>query len=306
VSGQTDISVYPGGEKEEEKMSPTILKGKRGAIFIAVVVLVCVAALFAFPAVRSAADDVLGVFRVQKLAAVTIIPAELPPLPQLSQLNDLSALGTFVLPQELESIEVATVAEASAQVGFSVRVPQHLPPGLADSRKIGVMEETSFSYTLDLKEVQALLGDLGAQGIELPTALDGATITATIPAFVVIAHGSEDDPLILAQGKSPTLKVPDNLNVGQLRDQLLTYYAFYAPQTAAQLRAIKDWENTLVIPIPPGATHRSVMVDGSEGLLIEGIAEQITGLIWQKEGVIYGLAGKLPAEELVAIGNSLR
>jgi len=287
-------------------MSPTILKGKRGAIFIAVVVLVCISALFAFPAVRSAADDVLGVFRVKKFAAVTIIPAELPPLPQLSQLNELSELGTFDLPQEPETIEVATVAEASALVGFSVRVPQHLPQGLADSRKIAVIEETTFSYTFDLSEVQALLGELGAQVIELPAALDGATVTATMPAFAIIAHGSEDDPLILAQGKSPIVKVPDNLDLGALRDQLLTYYALYAPQTAAQLRAIEDWENTLVIPVPPGATHRSVTVDGSEGLLIEGIAEQLAGLIWQKEGIIYGLAGRLPAEELIAIGNSLR
>lgn len=290
-------------------MSPTILKGKRGAIFIGLVVVACVSALFAFPAVRSAADDALGVFRVQKFAAVTIIPAELPPLPQLNDLSalgtDLSALGTFTLMQEPESIEVATVTEASAQVGFSVRVPQHLPQDLADSRKIGVVKETTFSYTLDLSEVQALLGNLGAQGIELPAALDGATLNADIPAFATIAYGSQDDPLILAQGKSPILKVPDNLDIGSLRDQLLTYYALYAPQTAVSFVPSRIGRIPWLFP-SPGATHRSVTVDGAEGLLVEGIAEQITGLIWQKEGVIYGLAGKLPAAEIIAVGNSLK
>ncbi len=291
-------------------MSPTILRGRRGVILIAVVVLACISALFAFPAVRSAADDVLGVFRVNKFAAVTIIPAELPPLPQLGDLGvlgtDLSELGTFESQQEPEFHEVATVAEASALVGFSVRTPQTVPQDRADAQKIAVMEETTFSYTFDLADVEALLGELGVLGIELPAGLDEATITATIPAFAIVAYGSEDDPLILAQGKSPIVKVPEDLDLASLRDQLLAYYALYAPQTAAQLRAIEDWQNTLVIPVPPGATHRYVTVDGSEGLLIEGIDEQLAGLIWQREGIIYGLAGRVPAEELLKTGNSLK
>lgn len=292
-------------------MSSTILKGKRGAIFVGVVVIACIAALLAFPPVRSAADDLLGVFRVKKFAAVTIVPAELPPLPGLTDLSvpkdfDASVLGTFIPPEEPEAHEVATVTEASALVDFTVRVPQHLPEGAAHARKIGVIGDTSFAYTFDLDKVRALLDSLGAQDVELPAALDGATVTATIPAFVVMTFNSEDDLLVLAQGESPILEVPADLDLEGLRAQLLDFYAFYAPQTAAQLRAIEDWENTLVVPIPPGATHRTVTVDGVEGLLIEGIADQATALIWQKEDVIYGLAGMLPGEELVSIADSLK
>ena len=80
-----------------------------------------------------------------------------------------------------------------------------------------------------------------------------------------------------------------------------------SPQLAAAIRAIGDPSSTLPIPIPIDmASAKTVQVQGVSGLAIGDITAAGSGVIWQKNGVVYGVAGFLPESEILAIANGLQ
>jgi hypothetical protein len=73
---------------------------------------------------------------------------------------------------------------------------------------------------------------------------------------------------------------------------------------AAQIRAFKNPATTLPVPIPSGlASSSPVQVQGVQGLLVD--AGIVSGVVWQKDGVIYAVVGQITPDQVVAIANSL-
>ncbi|MDP2726652.1 MAG: hypothetical protein Q8P59_03840 [Dehalococcoidia bacterium] len=270
--------------------------------------LVLVAGMAAFallPALRAAAQDPLGIFRVKRFATVTIDPSTLP-APKGAA--DPTGMGSLTIHQMPSVTTVASVKEAQALVDFSVRVPKSIPGGLETTSKVSVTKEGRFSYTFDLQKAREYLASLGMGMVDLPATLNGATITATIPSQVMIEYRSQTQngqSLVLSQGHSPVLEAPPGLDVEQLRRQLLSLPGL-PPELAAQLQSIEDWQHTAVIPLPKdSANSKEVTVDGVKGLSIQASSDQGHALLWEKGGVIYGMAGGLTPEELLATANSL-
>jgi len=56
---------------------------------------------------------------------------------------------------------------------------------------------------------------------------------------------------------------------------------------------VEDWQHTALIPLPAGQ-HSEVSVNGTSGVFInEGKGQSpVNVLVWQKNGVIYVLAGE--------------
>ncbi|HBY44883.1 MAG TPA: hypothetical protein DEU95_09490, partial [Chloroflexi bacterium] len=108
--------------------------------------------------------------------------------------------------------------------------------------------------------------------------------------------------LVVGQMESPQLNIPSELNVNALREDILRFPALPA-DLAAQLRAVKDWKETLIIPIPEGATSEDVTVDGHAGLLIK--SDQGNGVIWQADGKLYAVAGQVSADQVMATAKSM-
>lgn len=108
--------------------------------------------------------------------------------------------------------------------------------------------------------------------------------------------------LAVLQLKSPTLDVPREVNVDQLRAQLLRSGAV-PPALANQLLGMTDWKTTLPLPLTRG-TAREVPVDGTTGSLVTG---EFPGpaLVWQKDGVLYAMTGLVSEQELLAASTSL-
>lgn len=258
--------------------------------------------LLALSPLGGLADDLLGIFRVKRFAAVTVIPAQIPPVPA-----DLSSLGSYTQPQRSKPKEVGDLEEASRLAGFAVRAPRWLPSNLP-SPKISVMEGSVASYTFDLEKIRRYLASIGVKDPQLSPTLDGATIKATIAPIVTLTYGTE--PLLLfGQTPSPSLAASTGLKVEEVRQELLTILAFFAPETALQLRSIVDWQSTLVIPVPQGsATSTEVEVQGSQGLLLKSTdpKQPALALIWQREGIVYGLSGNLKEEDLLRVARSVR
>ena len=272
---------------------------------ISVVVALCLVLLISPPG-RSLAADFLRVFRVQKVTTVAVSPADIPNIPGLS---DLSAFGSLQAPQRVSAQTVDNVEEASQRVGFPLRLPAVLPAGLAGQpTKILVNEGATLSYTFDLQKAKQALEGAGLGGIQFPAALDGATVRGTIYPSVLVTYGVGEKGLVVGESKSPILELPSEVDFDTLRLQFLQAYSKYSPQLASQLLNIQDWKNTLVIPVPKEGVRKEVSVDGVQGALIESPQgkNQEAVVLWERDGILYGVAGHYPGAELLKVANSLR
>jgi hypothetical protein len=79
---------------------------------------------FSLPAVRAAASDFLGLFRVEKFAPISVSPQQMAMLEQIAE-QGLHP-GELVMTSEPASRKVASGAEAEALVGFR---PRQIPAG---------------------------------------------------------------------------------------------------------------------------------------------------------------------------------
>ncbi len=103
---------------------------------------------------------------------------------------------------------------------------------------------------------------------------------------------------------SPALSVPDELDVEAFRAALLALPGL--PQdTVNQIRNVKDWERTLIIPVPENATTENVKVRGNAGLLILDGEGRGSLLFFEADGVLYGLGGNVSRAEVLAAAESM-
>lgn len=281
----------------------------------AVASILVVALLFTLSPVQTAAGSLLSIFRVKKFVAVTVDPDS------LAKLASPFGLGSFTITGD-QKPRKATLAEAEEAVGFRIPTPELLPSGLEPApRSIMVTGDVSATYVPDLTKMRAHLESVGAADVDLPQSLDGAAITLRMPPSVAVLYSEKDGGTVRsAEGlvkpvggqrfiyigatTSPTLQVPDGIDVEQVRAELLKMPGL-PTELVNQLRAIDDWRNTVVIPVVKG-TARDVMVQGEKGLMItEPGGEGIT-LLWLKGNVVYTVTGSVSESEILVAANSLR
>jgi len=294
--------------------------------------LLILALVFAFPATRALAGELLNLFRVQR---VTVVPVDFTGMQQLNGAvgNNISQLISDSVTMQKEPsdpVNVASADEASQLAGFNVRAPQDITPS-----RISVMSGASFAFTIDRAKAQALLDEAGRSDLVLPEEVDGANVSVNIPSSVSIAFGTCPEPsndseaaremeretstsgspgrvykdcIILAQIPSPEVSAPASLDIAKLAQIGLEFTGMTAEE-AAQFTSTVDWTSTLLVPIPKNAaSYQQVMVDGVTGTLIERPSDDAPqfALFWVKDGIIYTIGGLgSNAQKALEIANSL-
>ncbi|HKE99555.1 MAG TPA: hypothetical protein VKG45_11555 [Actinomycetes bacterium] len=262
-------------------------------------------AVVATPAGRGAAAAFLEQFRSDRFQPIEVDPAQAEQaFEQLDQLGTVSGDLQGAQPRP-----VASLAEASRRVGFTVRTPApaSLPAGVGGDPEIMVSPAHEVRFTFDLAKARRSLERDGRAGVELPARFDGASLVVSIPAGVVLVYGEQDltRPGMLV-GQAGRLRVSaEGVSLGELREFLLDLPGL-SDATRRQLRAIDDWRTTLPLPIPAGQVRWSrSTVNGVEALVLAqpGIG---AGLLWQQDGRIYGVAGNLPVQEVRGVAERLR
>lgn len=274
-----------------------MLTRKRAFAMISLVVLLLVA--FSLPPVRAAASDFLGLFRVQKFAAISISPQ------QMALLERMAEEGLY--PGEVEMIEdpggpqkVASLEEAAAQTGRGVATI----PDLGAPAEIQVMQGGSGRLHVDLENARAILEAADVDPKALPDSLDGAAVDVTI--YPSVEQYWENSNLLLMQTQSPLVDYPDDVNVTVLGQALLELLGM-APGEARRLATSIDWTNTLIMPIPENlATFQEVQVNGTSGLALSSVDGAGNSLIWQEGGSVYLLAGDATVGALVAAAEGMQ
>jgi hypothetical protein len=269
----------------------------RKYVFATVSLILLFVIALSFPGVRAAASDFLGLFRVDKFAPISISPE------QIALLEEIAESGLY--PGEIQMIEepgepqyVGSLSEAEDVSGMSVR----RPGDLEDPDSIYAMSGGSGRLIVDVENARAILGVAGVDPALIPDSLDQATVEVTV--FPSVSQ-NWNEGIVLLQSPSPEIQYPDDVDISALGSALLQVLGMEQAE-ADNIAANFDWTSTLLVPIPKNmASFNEVRVDGEVGLALSSLEGNNSGLIWQRDGVVYVLSGA-DTRQLIDVANSLQ
>jgi anti-sigma factor RsiW len=285
----------------------TMLSRYRVAATAAVLVL-ALAFSFSFGVVRTAASELLTIFRVEKVQTVSITPEDMAIIEKAMYEGtgavDVDNFGKFEFNGNQET-EKATMDEAKGAVDFPVK----LPAGITgySGPEIYLNAGGTMTLTLDTVNINKMIQSFGSDKL-LPDDLNGKTFTVNLPAQVTAKYkGLDNNMIIVGQSRSPELIAPGS-DVLVIRDALLAL-PFLPNNLRSQLASIDDWQHTIIVPNVDGSSQE-VKVNGAEGVFIsqpEGSeTDDISCLIWQKDGVVYAVSGRLTMEQALDTASTMR
>jgi hypothetical protein len=303
-------------------------------------VAVSVAILVSVNPVRTWAQRILAMLRIQKIQVVTIDPTTLmtstePDSHPYKLINQFIADNVVVTMDPGKPDVVPNVTKAAQLAGY----PVHTIANLGAPHSVEVNGETAFQMTLNRDRIETLLDEIGRSDIRIPESANGALIAVHIPKTVVSMYGdcpvrhryvsantqSQAEALAerkmqrmsnikdtnctyLIQAPSPTVSVPTDLNMSEIAEAALEL-AGMSPAEAHSFCQTVDWSSTMVVPIPRNtSSYETVTVDGVEGTLITETLPQGNrySLLWIKNGVIHSLAGHGNSSDALTLAASLR
>jgi hypothetical protein len=283
--------------------------GMRRGLFAGLAALVMLVSLLALPPVRAAADQLLQIFRVQKILFVPISPERIE---QLKQLNfdggTLFVDKPKLTNQPAEPRTVASADEAAAAVGFPLAQATAFP-GTPTSTEQVVHDRVTMQFQVNVKAARELLGLLNIDDVTLPDSLGTQPITADVPSFVETRYSGAGYHMTLYQGRSPSVTLPDGLNLPKLGKAGLRLLGIDEDQAEAMSQQI-DWNSTLIFPFPSDIQNiRQIQLGDGQALLVRGgRGENHWQVYWQSGGRFFMLQGegRINDTEIIAAADSVR
>lgn len=255
----------------------------------------------------AAAATLTTIFAPTHVAPVSLSQSDLRAITALTGLGDGHVPGGFPAPSGSTTLRFGTIrwsssgpaqpvsslAEATAEAGFRVSLPAHLPAGVGAVQQVGVQPRVRAAVTFNstaagvgrstvtLEAGPAVLVEYsGANGTDLPTL--GVVTMRRPTASSTGATLSQIEAFLLAQPGVP-------------------------PELAEEVRLLGDLRTTLPVPVPPGASVRSVQVDGWPGVLVADPSNAAAGVVWEDgRGMLHVVAGILDSQDVLNVADQLR
>ena len=269
-----------------------------GVSALAVGVLILLIIIFA--SVRSAGQQFLNLFRVEQAQTVQITQEFLDSLPE----PDAALIQWVEEPTGGEPREVS-LAEAEEELGFRLARLSAVPDTVQPEPTVKITDEEEAAFTIDLPVARNYIWALGGDGAILPDNLEGAVFRVTMPPVGLLFYAAKDDPdtgVWLFQTTSPTLAVPGEIDMDAIRAELLEL-EILPPELAAQLRAVSDWESTLLLPLVEGMSEEVSVGTATAVRFFEDVDEGDPMLVWVADGRIHVLTTNLPGLDLQALAE---
>ncbi len=286
----------------------------------ALVAGVAVAALSAGLQITGVADSFLTIFQPKQVAPVTIGRGDLSGLP------DLSEYGTLTITTQPAYRQAATLDAARVATGITPLRATTLPAGVTGDARIYTVSRGEGTFRFDEGKLRTSAGRVSRTPPPMPAAVAASTLGVGGGPAIVQTYGGSFDPsldpkqapkqapagmpanlptLLIAQSKAPVVR-SDGASLDDLRAYLLSQPGI-SPQLAAQVRAIGDPAQTLLIPIPMDvASGKSVTIRGVRGVFVGDSTGLGSAVVWVADGVVHVVAGGLGEKELLAVADSLR
>ncbi|MCW5852280.1 MAG: hypothetical protein KIT87_19560 [Anaerolineae bacterium] len=280
----------------------------------------------------SYAQGILNLFTPKQFVAIPVTPQQMRTIP------DLDGYGEMRNIQESTTRQVASAAEAAQAAGLTLLQPASLPSGLTANQAVyTLMGGGQAEFTFSAARAAQTAAQRGQTVPPMPATVDHSTLKVTIPTGVMTIYG---DPSLLNQsGKAAPrqaegarqpqgprgpaaslvgssflavaqMKAPTVTSSGATLEEIKTYLLSQPgidPQLVASLGAITDPTSMLPIPIPVNEYNsHPVQVQGVQGLFVGDSSGLGSGVIWQKNGIVYAVGGAFREDEVLRIANSLQ
>jgi hypothetical protein len=282
----------------------------RRGLFAGLAAAIVLLSLLVLPPVRAAADQLLQIFRVQKVMFVPISPERIEQLKQLNFDGKTLFVGEPTFVKKPAAPRVVDSADAAAgAVGFPIAQPTVFPSA-PTSTTYTVHERAVMQFKVNVESARQLLALLNIDDVKLPDSLGAKPISVDTPAFAETGYQGAGYTLSLYQGHSPTLTLPDGVDLKQLGKAGLRLLGMDA-DAAEKLSQQIDWSSTLIFPFPKDIRDiREVQVGAAQGLLVgEGRGDSRHWQLYWQNGDSFSMLegrGNIDDTDIIAAAESVR
>ena len=254
----------------------------------------------------AAAATFSNVFAPTHVAPVSVSRSDMRAIAALAGLSSSQQFGGFTTPNGSSTLRFGTLtwsssgnarpassqAQAAAAAGFPVTLPAHLPPGVGAVQQFTVQPRVTASVTFN----------------STATGLAGSSVTVDAGPAVIAQYGGTNGV------NAPTLGIaamprPTARSAGATMDQIeafLLRQPGLPPQLAEEIRLLGDPKTTLPVPVPPGASERSVQIAGRPGVLLTDSSNSASAVIWEDSaGMLRAVLGILDAHDVLNVAGQL-
>ena len=294
-----------------------IARSRRASVGSAVAAALLLAVLLV-PGVRAAAASLLQVFRAQSVVYVSVSPS------RVQQLRSLSVDAHALFVSQPKPLGAAPTIQQVDSPGAASTLAHFTPetitvfPTAPSATTYSVMGSSAYQLQVNAKTLQQVLTELGVTDVQIPASLGAQPITVSLPAIVQAQYTGDGYTASLIEGTSPTVNLPQDVDLTKLGQAVLEVYGMGPTQARALSKQI-DWRSTLVFPFPAGASDiRQVSVNGAQGVFLDssqaaaaagerGTREYI--VYWQKGDHFYILhcqGSSIGATAVLAMADSVR
>lgn len=253
----------------------------------------------------AAAATLTTIFSPTHVAPVAVSQSDLRAIAAFTGLGESHPLGGFSTPSGSSRVRFGTIrwasgapqpaaslAAATAQAGIAVSLPSHLPAGVGAVRRFTVAPRVIATVTFNSKAGR----------------LAGSSVTIDAGPAVLAEYGAAKGPrvstLAVATMRRPTAR-STGASIGQIEAFLLARPGI-PPQLAEEVRLIGDLRTTLPVPVPAGASVRSVQVRGWPGVLLADSSNAAAGVVWENgRGLLRVVVGILDPQDVLNVANQL-
>ncbi|MGH9562438.1 MAG: anti-sigma factor family protein [Terracidiphilus sp.] len=284
--------------------------------------------LFTVAPLRSWAENLLSIFRVEHFTVLEVNPGEMHGNLQ----NDAFFNQTIghILSDDVKvtqapqrPVAVSDAATASKLAGFQIRLLAGQTPSTLLFRSGAAAQ-----MKLNRDRLQSILDEAGHGDLNIPESVDGAVVSLRLPAGIMAFYGNCGEMPARMQGAqttgnnkqadtscvslmelpSPVVTAPPQIDPGQIAQIALQFLGMNA-NDAANFTQTVDWTTTLVLPVVQGQTsYEKVYVAGNDGVLLRPKTARADGtftLMWVENGIVYALTGSGDDTTAVNLGEQL-
>lgn len=239
--------------------------------------------------------SMLSTFRVQHFETISFSESDLSGFRQAltkgtngTRQLDLERYGEIEQQGGGESRTVDQ-GEAASIAGHSLK----LLPG-ADYGAIKYQPQQDLIFKLHPKEINTMIAYLGGR-TKFPDSIDNQPIKLHLPGTLTMVVREDSHPAIkqLVQLQSPTLDVPEDVDLEQVRQAVLDL-PMLPDDIRTQLAGIGDWRTTIPIPSFSQGDARKMIIEGNEAILLT-VTDSRRSLIWLQDNWVYQLTGTTAA-----------
>jgi hypothetical protein len=256
-----------------------------------------------FTPLGSYARSFLTIFEPKTFTPIEISQQDLRSLHLLPQANDV---GTQRMVSKPQKHVYDSIAQVQQHAGFALLKPTTLPSGFGTVHSFFGYTPGEMTFTFSAAKARAFVRRSHKTLPPMPNALDGTTVRLKT-GFGFEAHyeARNTEFLDIVQIQAPRV-TSTGASLDTLEQYLLSL-PNVTPELAKQIRALGDIQNTVPVPVVINKqTAQRVTVGGVQGLAIGDNTGLGAGVMWEKNGIIYVVAGPLKMDEVMTVANGLR